>query len=228
MNEPEQCCGGKHCPMDHNPMLWSILICTLKERQKKFMDLTIFLMKQIKFHKLENEIEIIYLSDSLFDKNKMTIGEKRNNLINTANGKYISFIDDDDMVSADYVNSIYNRLLKAPDCVSITGIMTTNGMMPKKFIHSLAYITYYEKNNIYYRCPNHLNPMLKAIALMVKFPEQSHGEDTDFALRLQKTGLLKKEEFINYPIYFYQYVQKQIYKNDINQRKRDFNIKNKI
>jgi len=212
MNEIEQCCGGKHCQIEKNPMFWSILICTLKERENKFMNLTANLMEQIKYHKLENKIEIIYLSDSFFDKNKLSIGQKRNRLLETANGKYISFIDDDDTVSSDYVISIYNKLLKKPDCIGIQGIITFDNLHPKKFIHSIKYKIYSEDKNAYYRCPNHLNPIKKDIAMQIRFTNKSYGEDTDFAMKLAGMGLLKKEEYINYPIYFYKYSHKQIYK----------------
>ena len=67
-------------------------------------------------------------------------------------------------------------------------------------------------SGVYYRCPNHLNPMKKNIALKVGFGNKSHGEDTDFALKLNEMQLLKKEEMINHPIYFYKYQRKQIYK----------------
>ena len=47
--------------------------------------------------------------------------------------------------------------------------------------------------------------------MKVMFPDKSHSEDTDFAMKLCKMKLLKKEEIINYPIYFYKYTRKPIY-----------------
>jgi hypothetical protein len=54
---------------------------------------------------------------------------------------------------------------------------------------------------VYYRCPNHLNPIKREIALQVMFPELSRGEDRDFSMRVKR--LLKKEEYIDGIIYFY-------------------------
>jgi len=208
----EQCCGGKHCQLEKKRKTWSILICTLKERKKQFMILTDKLMAQIEFYKLEKKVEVLYLSDSLYDVNKMSIGTKRNQLVESANGVYVSFVDDDDAVANDYIIAIYNKLKNKPDCVGMKGIITTNGTQAKEFIHSIKYTDYYEQNNIYYRCPNHLNPIKKEIVKQVMFTDKSHGEDTDFAKKLCKMKLLKTEEFISYPIYFYRYIRKPIHK----------------
>jgi glycosyltransferase involved in cell wall biosynthesis len=205
----EQCCGGRRCPLEDNPMKWSILICTIREREKQFLELTAEMMAQIAANSLQDHVEVIYLLDSLYDKNKKSIGQKRNELIEAANGDYVSFIDDDDKVSPDYVKSIYERLQSNPDVVGITGVITTNGKKARVFIHSIKYDEYFEKEKIYYRPPNHLNPMKKEL-IKKRFPEKSHGEDTDWAMSM--VGSFLYEEMIEQPVYFYKYQVKPIYK----------------
>lgn len=94
------------------PQLWSILICTLSERQEEFSSLYNKLDKQIQTLGLQDKIEIHYFRDN-YDH---SIGYKRNTLLEQAHGKYISFIDDDDDIAPDFIESIYNTLLLNPDC----------------------------------------------------------------------------------------------------------------
>jgi hypothetical protein len=107
------------------------------------------------------------------------------------------------LVSEDYVKKILEAIESNPDCCGIQGIITFQGQGPRMFIHSLKYKEWFEQNNIYYRCPNHLNPVKREIALQVKFPETNFGEDKDYSTRL--FPLLKEERFISGVVYHYLY-----------------------
>jgi glycosyltransferase involved in cell wall biosynthesis len=76
-------------------MTLSILICSLPGRIKYLSELLNVLNPQI-----EGEEIIINI-----DKYK-TIGAKRNDLLNASKSDYVCFIDDDDMVSEDYLDEI--------------------------------------------------------------------------------------------------------------------------
>ncbi|MBD3255153.1 MAG: glycosyltransferase, partial [Candidatus Lokiarchaeota archaeon] len=169
----------------------SILICSLTTRQKLLQRLLYRLRPQ-----LTDEIEIIYE----LDHGQMEIGVKRNRLLRKATGKYISFVDDDDLVSYHYIHKILKAIESGPDCCGITGIMT-GGKYPGKFVHSLKYNKWYRKGDTYYRPPNHLNPVLRTKALKVGFPPVNKGEDRTFSERIKSS--LKSEKFIKAPIYFY-------------------------
>lgn len=183
-------------------MLWKILVCTLEDRKPKFDRLVGALSKQISEHPLGGCIGILPKSD----KGEMSIGEKRQWLLDNADGvDYISFFDDDDMPGEKYVEDNMNGVLKGVDCCSLNGIITEDGCNPKKFIHSLDYKDYFEKDNIYYRCPNHLNLIRTGYAREIGFIGLNHGEDTDFAMRMRDSGLLKTEHKIERVIYFYDY-----------------------
>lgn len=179
--------------------LWSILICTLDSREKLFNRLYAKLHKQITDLNLEDKIEILYFKDN----REYSVGFKRNALIEKSRGKYICFIDDDDEISDDYIKIIHDRLLKNPDCISLRGIITFAGKNPKTFIHSIKYDTYFEKDNVYYRPPNHLNPMRRSVAHQFHFPMVNRGEDTNWAMKVCRSGLLQIEEQVDIPYYFY-------------------------
>ena len=80
-------------------MKLSILICTLPERKAYLARLLGILSPQV----IQGKVEV--LTDDT-PRGVITTGQKRNNLLNRAKGKYIVFIDDDDMVPGHYVNRI--------------------------------------------------------------------------------------------------------------------------
>jgi len=187
--------------------LWSILICTIEERKESFDRIYKKLQSQIHNNNLSDKIEILFFSDN----RQNSIGFKRNTLIQQSTGEYVCFVDDDDDVNDRYVPMIYEKLVQKingekPDCVSLVGIITTNGKNPEKFIHSIQYNNKYcQENGIYYRPPNHLNPIKKSIAQQFLFPEKNFGEDMSWTLQIAHSGLLKTEAVIDEPYYFYQY-----------------------
>jgi cellulose synthase/poly-beta-1,6-N-acetylglucosamine synthase-like glycosyltransferase len=141
------------------------------------------------------------------DNGEMSIGAKRNKLLFAAKGDYVSYVDDDDMVSDDYIPAILSALETKPDCVGIEGMMHTN-LGIAKFKHSIEFQGWYTGADAYYRTPNHLNPIKKSIAQSIAFPDQMFGEDQRFSEALRRA--LRTEVYIDHPIYFY-YFTKELF-----------------
>jgi hypothetical protein len=192
------------CYFDDSKPVLSILICTLDERLNQFNYLYNKLKRQVDSG-YSKSVEILYHRDNRL----MKVGDKRNSLINNAKGKYVCFIDDDDDVSDDYISVLIKGCNENKDCVGMVGQITINGQSPKQFVHSLRYNEYFEKDNVYYRPPNHLNPIKKNIAKQFMFDKINYGEDTDWAMRICKSKILKTESFFDKPIYFYKFVDKK-------------------
>lgn len=186
------------------PKDWSILICTLDERQAQFAQLYDKLMRQIKSSHLGDRVEVVVFKDN----RQNPVGFKRNSLMRQSKGMYLNFIDDDDDIHDQYVAMIHDKLKRHPDCVSLLGVITFNGDNPANFIHSVKYDRYFQTPGLYFRPPNHINTMKRSVASQFLFPNVYYGEDTDWAMRIARSGLLKKEEAINVPYYFYKYVDK--------------------
>jgi len=182
-------------------MILSLLIPTLPKRKELFDRLLEDLKKQVGN---KDNIEIASSPDE-----NLTIGEKRNILLQRASGKYCAFVDDDDCVCHNYIDLILDALKHSPDCCSLKGLITTDGFNAKTFIHSIRYNNYFEKDGIYYRPPNHLNCIKTEIAKQFKFPEKSFGEDTDWAMQICHSGLLKHEIWIEPVLYYYKYISKK-------------------
>jgi glycosyltransferase involved in cell wall biosynthesis len=176
-------------------MILSILIPTIPKRSGLLSVLLQELYRQIG----NKPIEV------LVHKGEGTTGAKRNELVQSAKGEYVCFIDDDDAVSHQYIDLIIAALASKPDCLSLNGLMTTNGRHPHKFIHSLKFSAYFEQDKVYYRPPNHLNVMRRSIAEQFPFPDKTFGEDTAWAMDICAAQALKTEVEINEILYYYQY-----------------------
>ena len=176
-----------------NTIRFSILICSLEERREQLLSL----LSDLELQKTD-EVEIL----TNIDNRQCTIGMKRNELLLRAAGDYIAFIDDDDKVSSDYIEKILKAAQSNPDCVGMEGsIAFASSGIVRKFIHSIQYNSWFQQKDIYYRCPNHLSPVRRDLALQVMFPDISVGEDRIYSEKLRP--LLRNEVYIRTPIYFY-------------------------
>ena len=173
----------------------SILICTLPERGAVFQRLQQMLQRQMARQPVE----------MLFDRTgpHMTVGAKRNSLLARASGRDVAFIDDDDTIHDSYIGFVLDRLKLNPDCVELRGTMTTNGASSKTFIHTIHCTHWHERDGIYRRMPNHLNPIRRDLAVKAGFPEKSFGEDHEFSRRVHP--LLKTQADLPVSIYNYLY-----------------------
>lgn len=160
-------------------------------------------------HYFHNGVQcIVYI-----DNREKSIGEKRNTLLELAEGKYSCFVDDDDSLPDNYIELLLGGIEKEADCCSLKGIITTNGGDPRVYEHSLKYSEWRTNGDDavvkYERPPNHLNCIKSEIAKQFKFPETYHGEDHVWSMAIQKSGLLKTEHYIDQVIYYYNYNSKK-------------------
>lgn len=188
-------------------MILSILICSIEERRDKLEGLLLLLGSQItKLHGWAT-IEIIHITDN----KEMSIGSKRQKLLEKAKGDWIVFFDDDDLPAYNYIELILDAIIsnKDIDCIGIRGIMTTDGKNNKTWCHRLGYKiqgdghTPHKSGYDYVRPIIHFNPVKREKALQAGFKDMRFGEDMDYASRLNP--LLTKEFFIDEILFHYRY-----------------------
>jgi len=186
-------------------MQFSILIPSLASRGKQRS-------KLIEVLEQHRSVEVEILTD--IDNGIKPIGQKRNDLLRRSSGDYVAFIDDDDMVSDDYVPRILEGIGTGPDCIGMKVEMTSDGNNPEIGICSIQNKKWYSENDIdnpgrkiYYRTPHHLCPVRREIALSVGFPETNHGEDREYSIGILPQ--LKSEFMINKVLYYYLYDSKK-------------------
>lgn len=177
-------------------MKLTILICSLSSRSHFLKRLTDILDKQV------DGINSQYLVD--IDQGQLKIADKRNKLLSAATGEYICYIDDDDLVPEYYVAEILKAIESNPDVVGFKGYMTTNGIKREDFAISTKYKGWYVENGVHYRCPNHLSPVKRELALKVRFEKgKQSGEDAIYSYAL--LPLLNTEVFIDKDMYHYDF-----------------------
>lgn len=166
----------------------SILIPSIPERASRLTKLLKELHKQIDFcnriHDSLGSVEII-IDDSLsFRQGGLSIGEKRNSLLNRATKDYVCFLDDDDWISPDYIETLlrlcnqgqdvctFKSLFKCDDYWTVIDMKlnsVNDGATPEKEV----------KRNAWHICP-----MRRTIAVGVEFSSLNHNEDWDWMNRV--------------------------------------------
>jgi glycosyltransferase involved in cell wall biosynthesis len=177
-----------------NLPILSILICTLEERKTEFLSRILSILEpQIN----NKDVEIVILTDN----GEVPIGTKRNLALDSANGKYVCFIDDDDIVSDGYVDLVLLKSKEDSDVIVFNGIVTTNGWDIRLAKQGMEY-EYGEIDNVYYRLPNHL-AIHKKETINERFMDVRTGEDDEWAQRRLKE--IKTQSRIDRIIYHYDF-----------------------
>lgn len=179
-------------------MIWSILIATIESRKAQ-LDV---LLAHLEVQKIEG-VEIITMSDN----RQMSIGAKRQKMLEMCTGDYVCFIDDDDTVPDNYISSIMKGISEGVDCIGFLVMLT--GWHPTPTLCSLSnkWDGWHDNRGgyKYVRCPNHLSVIKRDHCLKIGYKDLRGAEDSDFSLRLKASGLCKTEHFINEVMYHYRY-----------------------
>ena len=173
----------------------SILIPTLHTRQGLLDGLVRNLKDQITILGTK-EVEILTYPDD----GELPTGSKRNALLKRSKGKYIIFVDDDDIIPSYYVEEILKGALSDADSMAINGTMKTQRIYTWDIRQSNPYS---QVGNHFLRYPNHITPIKRKHAIKIKFPNITIGEDFQWATDLKEAGLLQTEYIIERPMYIY-------------------------
>jgi hypothetical protein len=147
----------------------------------------------------QQQVEIIILTDT----KSVMLGEKRNRLVDMAQGEYVVFVDDDDVISDDYIKTLFAATKKGADVISFTAMVSLNGETAKPCYYSKDNRKDYNTNDAYYRIPNHICCIKKESALKSSFPNIQYGEDSAFSKLLLPH--LKTELKLDKILYYYNF-----------------------
>jgi hypothetical protein len=153
---------------------------------------------------LANPDDVLVLVNK--DDQTKTIGRKRNELMDAAvaaGATHRAFVDDDDVVSPNYLAANLPGVHGGFDCNALVGRYYVEGVFDRPFYHSLRYTHWWHDAAGYYRNPNHLNVMKIDLIKHIRFQEKSFGEDGCFSEQIASEGLLKTELAIDDVIYHY-------------------------
>lgn len=140
------------------------------------------------------------------DNRARTLSEKRNQMIASAKGSFIAFVDDDDRVEPDYVDQILAAIRKDPevDCVLFDVMVHGYDAQPKVCKYDPSY---QDKNapEAYYRRPNHVMAFRTEISRRHAYSTSRSSVDEDFEWARRAIVDVKKTTRIEKALYHYLY-----------------------
>ena len=173
---------------------WDILCLTQPSRERFLRRLSAVLRPQ-----LADYSEVQFIS-RIFDRS-LDLGTNRQRMLEASSAEWTSFIDDDDLVPANYVSTIF-PLLNDVDYIGFRLQYYHDGVKQKPTFHSLRYPEWNADQDGFYRDLSHVNPIRRALALQVPMSGGA-GEDHRWADALRKKNIVRTEHFIDSVMYFY-------------------------
>ena len=170
-------------------MKLSILIPTLPQRKKMFNILRKNLTAQIDFvhstHPSLGQVEILFDSSKKFLKGGLSVGAKRDALKCRATGDYLVFVDDDDIVAPNYLESILRLMESNPDIITFRSLYKSStywGIVDMNLNH--AENEQMNDSTIVKRQPFHVCPIRTSIAQLHSFPDINNAEDWGWMVKV--------------------------------------------
>lgn len=180
---------------------WSICIPTVVDRPQLFERLRDCLAPQVE--QANGQVEVVVF----WNNYERQLGELRQMLVEDARGDYLNFIDDDDLVVEDYVETILPYL----DGVDYIGFMVdffVNGNRNHKpVIHSLECSGWYEDETGFYRRVVHTNPIRTELARRYARYDQSDykvKQPEDILYHRNMDAYVHTQHYIPCPLHIYQ------------------------
>lgn len=183
--------------MDQAPPILTIGLPTVVGREKLFSELH----DEVKRQAEGKPVEIIVA----LDNKEISIGKKRQNILEQAAGDYIVYIDDDDWIAVDYVDQLLAATEQKPDCIGFKIECTRNGRRPTIASASIRWGDWADGVGgfSHVRTPYQKTPIKRALALCAGFPDMRYGEDRVYSNRVYP--LLKTEVYLDKILYYYRF-----------------------
>ena len=193
--------GAKQDPRNMGTRKLSILITTIPDRLgKHFPEMVAELQDQTTGR---DDVEIL----ALVDNRVHTVGTKRNLLMGMAEGEYITFVDDDDQISSDYVDSILKAIGSNPGVDVIQyDLMLHHGGLDRDILctYDTRLVTAgYITEDVHIAKGSHINVWRRELSEGCLFPDQNFGEDSAWAEKMaEKVERFYKIEKVLYHYHF--------------------------
>ena len=177
------------------------MILSIPTRIEKYlMPLYSRMVEQAEDH---TDIEIL----CLIDNKSMTIGEKRQALLDSARGKWVGFMDDDDGISDDYIKTLHEAMTQHPaDVISFDQHCSVNGKeFSVNFKMGNPHEPYIPGAGTLHirRPPYHMCFWRSEIAKNAKFKPSSYGEDLAWCMEMYPK--VRSETHIDKVLHYYKY-----------------------
>lgn len=162
-------------------IILSVLIPTIPERGEMFTKLFNELHRQLEymqtFHSSLGDIEIVVDGSKRFLDGGLSIGKKREALVKQAQGKYLCFLDDDETIAPNYLETLVRLCQHDADVVTFRNISKMDNFwmiveMRLNYANETA-----SPNHVVHRSPWHICPVKSLYAKTFPFEDINYGED---------------------------------------------------
>lgn len=176
----------------NNNIVLSILIPSIPERIEKFTELKREVMRQINYiaevHFTLGNVQLVYEVSKTFADGGPSIGKKRQMLVERALGKYLCFLDDDETIAPNYVETLLRLCYNAnPDVLCFRSVAKMDNYwtvidmsLRNKFNNQAT------PDNVVKRLPWHICPVKSELAKQEIFADSNYGEDWQWFERVLK------------------------------------------
>jgi hypothetical protein len=171
----------------------SVLICSLHTRTRSLTRLLDALSEQPADLRARTQV-LIDIDDA------PTIGAKRQRLLEASSGRYVAYIDDDDLVTGAYLTELFCGIDKGVDHIGVRMLYCHHGKR-EPVECSMRHRTWEKRGGVYLRGAQHVCAVKRELALEAGFPNVSFGEDHTYSDAL--TPLVTTEYLTATPVYLY-------------------------
>jgi hypothetical protein len=159
----------------------SILIPTIPSRVEKFTALFNEVHKQVQymdtFHPTLGKIEVVVDPSPAFLDGGLSIGKKREELVKRAQGKYLCFLDDDESIAPNYVETLVRLCQLDRDVVTFRNISKLDNFWTIVDMNLDYFNEEASPFQVTFRKPWHICPVRSIYAKLYSFEDISYGED---------------------------------------------------
>ena len=179
--------GQEENTMIEDP-LWTICIATLASRRDKLARLLAHLLPQCE---ADGRVEVA----GCHDNGQAPVAAKRQALLQSARGKYVSFVDDDDTVDPRFVERVTAAMADDPDYVGFEHAYYISGVrQPVRVMTGLHLGGWSDTREILNRDVTHINPARASIAKQADFTAPSAGaEDWAYTETIRRIAVTQTE-----------------------------------
>lgn len=162
----------------------SILVPTIPSRRKIFRKLMDELDRQhdniLEYHWTLGEIEVLWNRSKPFLEGGLSIGEKRESLVHRASGKYLCFLDDDENIAPNYLETLLRLCQEDKDVCTFRNLSRFDNYWCVVDLSLNNPNEQSRSDDMVLRKPWHICPVKSHYAKQHPFPKSNYGEDWEW------------------------------------------------
>lgn len=159
----------------------SVLVPSIPERSDLLTRINSLLHKQLiqlwRDHPMLGDVEIVFKNSKSFLNGGLSIGKKREWLVKAAMGKYLCFLDDDEDIAPNYIETLMRLCQHDVDVVTFRNLTRTDTYWTVVDMSLKNHNEEATPERIVKRLPWHICPVKNEYAKLYDFEDSNYSED---------------------------------------------------